>query len=279
MRFSVRHETRYRYARPIPLGGHRLRFKPRGDNVRLIAYALTIDPPPVSRMEIEDAFGNSVTRVWFAGSTNRLFIESRFELETDLPASVAALKFARLPWSEEPRDALAPYRSHAADDPVVIAFAAKLAAEAGGDPLDFLGRLNARLFVDFEHRIRTDGAAMTPAQTLAAGAGACRDVTVLFMAACRSLGLPARIRQRLPGALRDARRQASPARLAGSLPAGPRLARLRSDSWRPGHRRSCRAQRRAGAVRDHDGRGRLLRRQHGFDAGVQRHDRCGMKAG
>jgi transglutaminase-like putative cysteine protease len=192
MRFSVRHETRYRYARPIPLAGHRLRFKPRGDNVRLTSYALTIDPSPASRMEIEDSFGNGVTRVWFEGTTDHLFIESRFELETHLRAPMAAPELARLPWSAEPWDALAQFRSHAADDAVVNAFAAGLAAEAGGDPLAFLDRLNMRLFADFDHRIRTDGAAMTPAETLAAGSGACRDLTVLFMAACRCMGLPAR---------------------------------------------------------------------------------------
>ena len=74
----------------------------------------------------------------------------------------------------------------------VRAFAATLAAQCGGDALAFLDRLNERLFVDIRHDIRTEGAARPAAATLALGHGACRDVTNLFVAACRSLGAPAR---------------------------------------------------------------------------------------
>ena len=42
------------------------------------------------------------------------------------------------------------------------------------------------------HEIRAEGAAWSPERTLVAGGGACRDVTALFMAACRSVGIAAR---------------------------------------------------------------------------------------
>ncbi len=72
------------------------------------------------------------------------------------------------------------------------AFARKLAVESGGDPLAFLDRLNATIFREIRHDIRPEGAARPPEETLALGHGACRDVTMLFLAACRSLGIPAR---------------------------------------------------------------------------------------
>jgi transglutaminase-like putative cysteine protease len=53
-------------------------------------------------------------------------------------------------------------------------------------------RLNRTLFARMRHEIRAEGAAWSPERTLFAGGGACRDVTALFMAACRSLGIAAR---------------------------------------------------------------------------------------
>ena len=65
------------------------------------------------------------------------------------------------------------------------AFARRLAVESGGDPLAFLDRLNRALYRDIRHDIRPQGVARPPEETLALGHGACRDVTVLFCAACR----------------------------------------------------------------------------------------------
>ncbi len=64
--------------------------------------------------------------------------------------------------------------------------------KAGGTPEVFLDRLNRALFTRTERCVRPEGAAQRPAQTLAAAKGACRDLTVLFMSACRSLGIAAR---------------------------------------------------------------------------------------
>src|ERR1019366_3681614 len=66
------------------------------------------------------------------------------------------------------------------------------ASESLWAALPFLDRLSQTLFTRLERGIRVEGAAQAPAHTLAIGRGACRDVTVLFMAACRSLGIAAR---------------------------------------------------------------------------------------
>jgi len=87
---------------------------------------------------------------------------------------------------------MAEYCSGDEQDIAVRDFAATLAAESGWASLAFLDRLNWTLFARMKHDIRVVGAAWTPAQTLAAGGGACRDVTALFMAACHSLGIAAR---------------------------------------------------------------------------------------
>jgi transglutaminase-like putative cysteine protease len=187
MRFSVSHETLYRYAKPVRLGSHVLRLNPRPEGVELLSRELVIEPAPATRYESTDAFGNLLTHVGLNGATDVFRILSRFELELHAPAPLAA-DLPALPWPPSPD----PYLVEPHLDIGVHAFAARLALEAGGSAPAFLDLLNRTLYADIRHDIRDVGAARTPAETLALGHGACRDVTVLFLAACRSLGLPAR---------------------------------------------------------------------------------------
>jgi transglutaminase-like putative cysteine protease len=192
MRFSVRHQTLYRYSAPVRLAEHVLRFNPRPDAGRLLTRTLSIEPAPVAREETLDPFGNLVTRVAFAGLSASFAIDSRFEIEL---AGAAAPKIAPpppLPWPVDTDGPNAVYCAPGDIDDTVRAFAAGIASECGGDALAFLDRLNETLFVCIRHDIRDEGAARPAAATLALGHGACRDVTDLFLAACRSLGAPAR---------------------------------------------------------------------------------------
>jgi len=157
-----------------------------------LARSVTVDPTPTVRQEVTDRFGNLVTHVDFEGVSDRLFVESSFDLETVAPAPMTDPGLPRLPWSLGPGDPMAEYCSGGEQDIAVRDFAATLAAESGWASLAFLDRLNWTLFARMKHDIRAVGAAWTPAQTLAAGGGACRDVTTLFMAACCSLGIAAR---------------------------------------------------------------------------------------
>ncbi len=192
MRFSVRHQTIYRYSAPVRLTGHVLRLNPRPDAGALLSRILAIDPQPVRRDDAIDRFGNLVTRVEFDGFTDVFRIESRFAIDVEpaLPISAADAPPA-LPWGSDASGPNAVYLGDEADG-AVRAFARKLAVDSGGDPLAFLDRLNTTIFRDIRHDIRPEGAARPPEETLALGHGACRDVTMLFLAACRSLGVPAR---------------------------------------------------------------------------------------
>jgi len=192
MRFSVRHETLYRYSAPVRLASHVLRLNPRADGAALVARSLTIDPRPTVRQELTDRFGNSITHVDFEGLSDCLRIESRFDLDTVAAAPPIDQGLPPLPWPSALGDGMAEYRSGDEQDVVVRGFASELASESGWAVLTFLDRLNRTLFTRVKHDIRIEGAARTPAHTLATGRGACRDVTVLFMAACHSLGIAAR---------------------------------------------------------------------------------------
>ena len=192
MRFSVCHETHYRYSAPVLFAPHVLRLTPRTDNAILLTHSLTIDPVPAVRQDLTDPHGNNITRLEFGGPSDHLSIESRFDLETRATPAPASSTLPSLPWPSGMSDAMADYLPPEDQDESVRAFAAGLASESGWDGLAFLAHLNQTLFTRTDRHIRPEGAAQTPAHTLATAKGACRDLTVLFMGACRSLGIPAR---------------------------------------------------------------------------------------
>jgi transglutaminase-like putative cysteine protease len=182
VRFSVRHRTTYVYSAPVWLGAHKLRLNPRPESGALLRRDLRIDPAPALRHDETDAFGNLITCVGFSGASARLEIESRFELETAAAAAPVLLDHS----------ALAPYLASGPIAGPVRAFAAGLFAQCEGDAPAFLQKLNETIYRAIRHDIRDEGGARAPEETLALGYGACRDVTILFLAACRSLGFPAR---------------------------------------------------------------------------------------
>ena len=192
MRFSVSHETHYRYSAPVALAAHVLRLTPRTRNSALLTHSLIVDPAPSAREDLIDQYGNLITRLEFTGFSDHLRIESRFDLEMRTTSAPDVAGLPPLPWPSNAGDAMADFLSPADLDESVRAFASGVASESGWQAPGFLERLNQTLFTGMDRHIRPQGAAQSPAHTLATGKGACRDLTVLFMTACRSLGIPAR---------------------------------------------------------------------------------------
>jgi transglutaminase-like putative cysteine protease len=196
VQFRIRHESLYRYDVPIQLGTHVLRLTPRPGSTRLTSQRLWVEPEPIVREQSADAFGNAIVRVDFGGTTQSLRVVSELELQT-LQLPELAWSGDRLPLASAGEsfagDALSlePYRGgslHAS----VERFAAALAAEARHEPLAFLDHLTHTLFARIDRGVRPTGDARAAHETLALGSGACRDLTILFLDACRSQGLPAR---------------------------------------------------------------------------------------
>lgn len=183
MLFSVHHRTLYAYSAPVRLGDHVLRLRPRQTGARILRESLRIEPAPASQTERVDRYGNRTTQVVFAGETDRLLIDSRFDLETD-PAPPPRL---------DEREIRTEFGGGAGGaGPRVRAYAAALFARTHGGSLAFLDALNADLFARTDRKIRDAGYARDPEETLARAQGACRDLTLLFMAAARSQNIPAR---------------------------------------------------------------------------------------
>jgi transglutaminase-like putative cysteine protease len=192
-RWAIRHDTSYHYTTPVAFAPHVLRLTPRADSARTLGRSLQITPSPIAQSDFEDEFGNQLTRVTFGPEqVSELVIVSRIQVETLEPrAERRGPGLSRLPWDHGAPDWLTPYRTPDAS-PEVMALAQRLALEVDYGALEFFERLNVTLYSTLDRQIRMDGQAQTPAETLASGRGACRDLAVLFLAVCRSLGVAGR---------------------------------------------------------------------------------------
>lgn len=186
MRLSVVHSTVYRYPSAVYLEPHTLRLRPREDGTqRLVRYGIEILPAPSGRSPTLDQDGNVALAVWFGEPACELSIRTSFEVET-MRVNPFDFVLTGAAYEEPLRSALAPYLA-AGDVPGLADF---LPGEPG--PMPFLAALNTRLFQEFRQEARDEGAPYAPEVTLGRRAGSCRDLAVLFCAACRARGLAAR---------------------------------------------------------------------------------------
>ncbi len=159
-------------------------------------------PEPVLLTHALDAEGNTVARAWFSGQHQRVSVTSRTVVETtrtnpfdyvpdgdamSLPPAYSAGLRQRLAPSLE---RVPPAPDGACGDDVRT-FAAGLSAGAGG-AIAFLDSLCRELHAKCEIVRREEGPPWAPAETLGTRRGACRDLALLFIDACRAMGLAAR---------------------------------------------------------------------------------------
>lgn len=197
MLFEVEHTSLYSYSEPATLGPHTIRLRPRCDAAQLVrAWELDIDPAPAGRFDFTDQEGNDVTRVWWVGPTESLSVRTAFTVETLRSNPFDFLVFEpearRVPpaYPDPEREALRAYLVPA--PPAAAALAKELVGETGGEISSFLGALAARIRERVEHETREAGDPLSSEVTLSHGRGACRDVAVVFVDACRAVGIAAR---------------------------------------------------------------------------------------
>ncbi len=198
MRFEVTHSTRFRYSRPVFLEPLTIRLRPRCDPAqRLLRFELSVDPAPAGMSELADLEGNAATQVWFEGMTDALGIRTTLAAETlrTNPFDYVVLdpEALRVPmtYSEGERASLGRYLAHSQDNGVET-FAGQVLDVSAGSAQVFLVELASRICESFRQEVRDHGAPLPPAVTLGRRRGACRDLTVLFMEVCRSVGIAAR---------------------------------------------------------------------------------------
>ena len=197
MKFTIHHTTQYQYSKPVKLSTQDLRFYPRDDgSQRVISFLLNIDPIPQGRNDHLDLEGNRVTQVWFENETDHFNIQLNMEVET---LRNNAFDFILAPEAEvlpinhvEDFIFTQGYLERIEPDNAVTSFATELGHSVNNNTLAFLNALTQKLYEDFIHIHRESGIPQTPAHTLQTRQGACRDLAVLFIDACRSEGIASR---------------------------------------------------------------------------------------
>lgn len=198
MHFTGEHETTWHFSRPVFLEPHLVRLFPRQDrSQQLESFSMRVLPEPAGFSEIEDAEGNQACWLWFEGQHASLTITTCFSARTlranpyDYLLSPGAHQLAPQ-FPDKEQDVLGPCLAAVADSDKAAQLGREIAESTGRNTLAFLNELNSWLYSNIAVVIRPDPGIQSPDLTLALGSGACRDTALVFMAACRAVGIPAR---------------------------------------------------------------------------------------
>ena len=200
MRYRASHETHFRFSSPVFLEPHTIRLRPRSDSwQRLDQFEIQLDPRPSLVAETVDAEGNDVVHVWFSDMTDSLGVRTDFVVETlrANPFDYLVLddRVLQLPveYPSDLRMQLAPSVKRVEPaDRSVSEFASSVANRSHGHAVRFLLLLSQEISKTHEVILRDAGEPNPAAETLRMRQGACRDLAVLFMDCCRSVGIASR---------------------------------------------------------------------------------------
>lgn len=197
---SVRHETVYRYRRPIMLGPHRLMLRPRDSRMLRIA-AHRIDIVPSARLSwSQDVFGNEIATAVFDSLSTELHITGETSISLVAPAwpvfdiAAYAMSYPFLYRETDRIDlGMLAVPAHAGRDDRVRDWVRGFIRSDPTDTLALLKDLCAGVADRIGYQPRDDEGTQSPLQTLERCLGSCRDFAVLFAESARSLGFGARI--------------------------------------------------------------------------------------
>lgn len=196
MNIGIRYHAHYAYDEPASFSPHVVRLFPRNDrSVRIVRADFSTDASADVQSR-RDLFDNEVARCFYPEKLDAL----DFRLELDLRLTernpfhfLLESHALRLPFTYQPAEAAALVPFLAAK-PLDIPLPRELARPSSPLPtVEALVTLNTWIFENFAYERREEGAAWTPAETLAAGRGSCRDFSVLLAAVLREHGLAVRL--------------------------------------------------------------------------------------
>lgn len=199
MLYHVTHRIRYIYSASVFLEPHIILLRPRCDaDQRVREFSMSVDPKPSGIHDFLDPEGNNATCIWFDEQVSSLNISTAFDVQT-LGANpfsylVADDTFFHLPvrYGKEYTASLAQFLKRIEPGVAAMNFAKSIIDETKGETIDFLARLCSVIYENFTVETRIKGSPLNPSITIKNKRGACRDLALLFVEACRSVGLAAR---------------------------------------------------------------------------------------
>ena len=187
MRIRISHTTSYHYDQPARGVIQTLRLTPRNhDGQYVVGWRIDVSEN-CQLDQHEDAFGN-ITHVFTAdGPFSELRLTVAGEVETQDTHGVVSGTVERFPPSlylrETPLTRI---------DPAIADFAQAAHRDAGGNVLQTMHGLAQRLHSGMAFDTSPTGTTTTAAQAFALKRGVCQDLSHIFIAGARSLGIPAR---------------------------------------------------------------------------------------
>jgi transglutaminase-like putative cysteine protease len=201
MRARLIHRFEYRYTKPVLLGPHRFCLRPRPHGFqRLVDYRLEVSPDPSQLYELMAAGGDTITRARFLGEADHLTVIATSEVETWSPPLLEACldeQMAQLPvqigrLNPDLLSNLQGWLPNGQHDAAAVDLAQEALMGSDGRSLNFLQQLIEVIQDRVKYTQRHVGPAWPAGRTLKERVGSCRDLAMLMIECCRSVGLPAR---------------------------------------------------------------------------------------
>jgi transglutaminase-like putative cysteine protease len=187
MRIRISHLTSYRYGTPATSVIQRLRLTPRNHDGQYVAR-WRIDVSADCRLDQhEDAFGNITHSFTAEGPFGELSVTAEGEVETRDTQGIVRGAVERFPPSLYLRET-----ALTSPDASIEALATASGEAADGNVLKLLHLMLERLHDEMTYDTGSTYATTTAAQAFALKRGVCQDFSHIFIAASRSLGIPAR---------------------------------------------------------------------------------------
>ncbi|MFZ1218456.1 MAG: transglutaminase N-terminal domain-containing protein, partial [Chthoniobacterales bacterium] len=183
MKLGLRYQTVYRYEEPVGFSPHDVRLFPRSDRFsRVRRLDFTASPRATIRYS-RDVFENIVASCFFPERSKEL--ELRLAINLDLDEKdpfhfILENHAVETPFEYDPAigQLLAPYRERRVKERLVVPGWEPPTSRRRRDTVGTLVELTRRLHECIGYERREEGAALSPAETLRIGRGACRDVSV-----------------------------------------------------------------------------------------------------
>ncbi len=201
MKIKYIHNLEYSYEESVQLGEHRLCIKPRSHGFqRLINFDLKISPRPKILYPLLAASGEEINRITFEGFTNNLSIKAISEVETlnhpDIFDGVKerdlTLPFCRSIINRDLQGSLEGWMPNGQHEPSAIELAQEALGGSSNNALSFTYQLIEIIQDRVKYTKRHTGPAWPASRTLRERVGSCRDLAMLMVEACRSVGIPSR---------------------------------------------------------------------------------------
>jgi transglutaminase-like putative cysteine protease len=198
VKLGLRYQTTYRYEEPVGFSPHEVRLFPRSDRfsrVRRLDFTTT---PKATVRYWRDVFENTVASCYFPERSKELTFRLAINLDLDekdpfhfiLERDAVEMPFE---YDKRTRDLLAAYREPRVKQELKVPGWNAPTAKKRRGTVEALVDLNKRLHECIGYERREEGEALSPAETLRRGRGACRDVAVLLAEMLRQMGLAARL--------------------------------------------------------------------------------------